>query len=397
MRIVYINAVPYGSTGRIVFDLADAVEKSGGQALCVSGFTWKKCSRPDFVMSSNIFEKSWHKLLAELTGKNGSFSVRATKNLLKKIDDFNPDMVHLHNIHGWFINLPMLFDYLKKKQVPVVWTFHDCWSFTGHCPHFIGIGCEKWKKLCNNCPLHKDYPKSLPDNSEKMFLKKKKWFCGISDLTIVTPSGWLGKLAEQSFLNDYPVEVINNGIDLSVFKKTESDIKTKHRIENKHLVLGVSYAWDNKKGLDVFVELQKRLGEDYCIMLIGADDKTKEKLSKNMIGISRTDSQQELAAVYSAADVFVNPTREDNFPTVNMEALACGTPVITFETGGSPEIIDSECGFVVKQNDISDLEKKIRETCEKKLFSAEACEKRARNFDRQKFIDNYLELYRRKI
>lgn len=396
MRILQINAVPYGSTGRIMFQLADAVEQDGGEALCTAGFTWKKCSRPDFFITSNIFEKSFHTWMARFTGRIGCFSRRATRNLLRTIDSFQPDVIHMHNLHCWFVNLPMLFGYLKGKKIPVVWTFHDCWPITGHCPHFIGIGCEKWKQGCFACPLHRAYPQSYVDASKTMYRLKKKWFTGVENLTIVTPSHWLGDLVKESFLKDYPVDVIPNGIDLRVFRPWENDVKTRYGIEDKHLLLGVSYAWDSKKGLDVFLELQKRLGDNYRIMLVGTDEQTDKQLPPGIISVHRTDSQQELAELYSAADVFVNPTREDNLPTVNMEALACGIPVITFRTGGSPEVADETCGAVVPCDDISALETQIRRVCTQRLFSAQACVKRAEAFDQKLPIQRYLSLYRSK-
>lgn len=394
MRVFQINAVSYGSTGRIMFQLADALETSEGQALCTAGFTWKQCSRPDFFITSNIVEKTVHTWLARFTGRIGCFSRRATRRLIKKIDSFQPDVIHMHNLHCWFVNLPMLFSYLKIHHIPVVWTFHDCWPFTGHCPHFIGIGCEKWKDGCFSCPLHRAYPQSYVDASKTMYRLKKKWFTGVENLTIVTPSRWLGGLVQESFLKEYPVEVIPNGIDLQVFRPRKNNIKACYGIEGKHLLLGVSYAWDNKKGLDVFLQLQKRLGDDYRIMLVGTDERTEKQLSPEIIPIRRTESRQKLAELYSAADVFVNPTREDNLPTVNMEALACGTPVITFATGGSPEVADETCGVVVPCNDISALEAQIRRLCTQKPFSEEACVKRAAAFDQIIPIQRYLALYR---
>lgn len=396
MRVVQINAVPYGSTGRIMFQLADALLARGDQTLCTAGFTWKGSDRADFVLTSGIVEKSFHTWMARFTGRIGCFSRGATRKLLKRLDQFQPDILHLHNLHGWFLNLPMFFDYCKKRKIRVIWTLHDCWSFTGHCPHFIGIGCEKWRTGCGGCPLHRQYPQSFVDASATMYRLKRKWFTGVEDLTVVTPSRWLGNLAKQSFLGEYPVRVIPNGIDLTVFKPCENDVKAKYGIENKKLILGVSYAWDNKKGLDVFLELAKRLADAYRILLVGTDQQVEQLLPPEMIAVRRTDSQQQLAQLYSAADVFVNPTREDNLPTVNIEALACGTPVITFDVGGSGEVADESCGIAVAKDDLAALEAQIRRVCTEKPFSTQACTARAAMFAQENAIKSYLELYGRK-
>lgn len=389
MRILQINAVCYGSTGRIMFQLADALKQEGHEVLCTAGFTWKKCDRDDFFITSDIVEKTAHTYLARLTGRTGGFSAHATKKLLKRMDAFSPDLIHIHNIHGWFLNLPMFFDYIRKRNIPVVWTLHDCWSFTGHCPHFQGIGCEKWKTGCHHCPLHRYYPSTWFDCSKVMYAAKKKWFSGVAQLTVVTPSRWLADCVKESYLGNYPVQVIPNGIPLDVFYP-RPDVETK---KETYSVLGVAYAWDEKKGLDVFCQLRERLGKEYEIVLVGTDDAVDRQLPEGIVSVHRTQSREELAQLYSAADVFVNPTREDNLPTVNMEALACGTPVITFETGGSPEIPDESCGIVVPKNDVDALERVIRRVCTEKSLSRERCLERAKDFDEKNCIRQYLELY----
>lgn len=397
MRIVQINAVPYGSTGRIMFQLADALEQEGHQVLCTSGFTWKGCSREDFFITSNIVEKTIHTSLAGLTGKIGSYSIGATRRLLKRLDEFQPDVIHLHNLHCWFVNIPMLFDYIQRHKIPVVWTLHDCWAFTGHCPHFEGIGCEKWKRECHHCPLYREYPRTFCDYSKKMFHLKKKWFTQLENMSIVTPSQWLANRVKESFLKDCNLRVIPNGIDLQKFCPQPAGIRKKEGITGKYMVLGVSYAWDRKKGLDVFIRLRERLGEEYEIVLVGTDDKTDTLLPEGIRSIHRTENSRQLAELYSAADVFVNPTREDNFPTVNMEALACGTPVVTFATGGSPEIPDDTCGITVPKNDENALEAAIRKVCCEKPFTQQMCTRRGEGFDEKKTIQAYLAFYRSRL
>ena len=275
----------------------------------------------------------------------------------------------------------------------VVWTLHDCWAMTGQCPHFAMIKCDKWKTGCHHCPQYRQYPQSYVDRTKTMWKFKKKWFTGVRNMTIVTPSHWLAELVKESFLKEYPVRVIHNGIDLSVFRPTESDFREKYHCENKHLVLGVAFDWGQRKGLDVFIELARRLGSDYKIVLVGTDEKVEQVLPDNIISIRRTQNQKELAEIYSVSDVFVNPTREDTFPTVNLEALACGTPVVTFRTGGSPECIDENCGCVVETNNVDILEQEIRRICNEKPFSEAACIRRAAGFDMRDRFEEYVRLY----
>lgn len=333
--------------------------------------------------------------LARITGFNGCFAWLETYKLLKKIDEFKPDIIHLHNLHDSYINLSMLFSYIKKHNVPTVWTLHDCWAFTGQCPHFTIVKCDKWKAGCHNCPQYKEYPASLYDNTKKMWQLKKKWFTGVKNMTIVTPSRWLARLAQESYLKEYSIRVINNGIDLNVFKPTQSNFRERYEIPaDKHIILGVSFAWGYRKGLDCFVEMAEKLGEQYQIVLVGTDDEIDKNLPHNIISIHRTQNQKELAEVYSAANVFVMPTREENYPTVNMEAIACGTPVVTFRTGGSPEMLDDKTGKVVEANNIEVTEKAIKDICEKKGCNDEDyIVAYSKKFNMQKKFTDYIELY----
>jgi glycosyltransferase involved in cell wall biosynthesis len=251
--------------------------------------------------------------------------------------------------------------------------------------------CKNWLSGCGNCVLRRRYSWFF-DKSAEVFARKREALQGL-DLTVITPSAWLSDLVKQSFLKQYPVKVIRNGIDLSVFQPLESDFRETNGLKNKKLVLGVSMGWTKEKGIDVFVRLASRLLDDYRIVLIGTDDCTDKILPRNIISIHRTQNQRELAEIYSAADVFVNPTREENYPTVNMEALACGTPVVTFRTGGSPEMLDETCGSVVDCDDVDALEKEIIRICEERPYSAEACLKKAKEFDKNERFKEYVELY----
>ena len=387
MNLIQINAVPYGSTGSIMFSLADIMERRGHEVLCTTGFTWKGSDRPDYVMTSGIVEKSVHTWLARITGKTGGFSTLATWRLLRQLDKMKPDLIHLHNLHGWFLNLPMLFGYIKKHNIPVVWTLHDCWSFTGQCPHFAMVGCDRWKTGCGGCNQHHLYPQTFFDCSKTNWRRKKKWFTGVQNLTIVTPSEWMAQQVRESFLREYPVRVINNGIDLNVFKPDPEAKKSE-----KFTLLGVSYDWDNKKGLDVFLELARRLDDRFQIVLVGTNDGVDKLLPDNIRSIHRTQNPAELAKLYAEADLLVNPTREDTYPTVNMEALACGTPVLTFRTGGSPEILDEHCGVVVPCGDVDAMEAAIRRLAAAPI-GAEACLNRAKGFDKYERFEEYVRLY----
>lgn len=397
IKLVQINGGVFGSTGKIMFGISDTLKKYGGEDLCFAPVTsTNKNKEPEhpYLKIGKYRTRQLNVLFSRLTGIHDCLSVFATIKVLSRIKRYNPDIIHLHNMHGDYLNLPMLFRFIKKNNIKVVWTLHDCWAFTGHCPHFTIEKCDKWKTGCYSCPRYREYPQSLFDNSKKMYHLKKKWFTGIRNLTIVTPSQWLADLVKQSFLNEYPVKVINNGINLDVFKPTESNFREKYNIpRDKFIVLGVAFGWGYRKGLDVFVELSKRLSDKYQIVLVGTDHKTDEQLPDNIISIHRTENQTELAEIYTAADVFANPTREEMFGLVNIEALACETPLVTFNTGGCPECIDEKCGSVVDRNDIDSLKKEIIRICEQKPYGLAACIGRAKAFSMNNKFKEYINLY----
>ncbi len=396
LTVVMINAVPYGSTAKIMVGIAEQCKIAGIMPVTSTGYSYHPMKE---LPSDNIkigcgIDKFTHMMLSRFTGFTGCFSYMSTKRYLKIIDRLQPDIIHLHNIHGWFINIPCLFNYIKKNNIRVIWTLHDCWTFTGQCPHFTMIGCSKWKTGCDKCPQLNTYPETYVDRTKTMWKKKKKWFNGVKDLTIVTPSYWLADLVKQSFLKDYPVKVVHNGIDLSVFRPTDNNFKDKYKVGNKFMILGVSYGWNNKKGLDVFIKLSQRLDQEkYKIVLVGTDDKADRILPSNIISIRRTQSQRDLAEIYTAADLFVNPTREEVFGLVNIEALACGTPVVTYRTGGSPECINEKCGSIVEAGDIDNLEKEIERIAKTRPYLKEACLERAREFEQSEKYKEYLKLY----
>ncbi len=398
MKVAQINMTSVGSTGKIMLNIAKTSRANGIDAMTFSTPVYSRSAVKHLPIEGHCyygsrFDNTVHTVLGKLTGRNGCFSHIGTAELIKKLKEFNPDIIHLHNLHQFCINFPMLFRYIKKNNIRVIWTLHDCYTFTGHCPHFQIAKCDKWKNGCGKCAQYKKYPKTYVDASKIMYGKKKKWFSNVEQMTFVTPSEWLGGLVKQSFLQNYPVRVINNGIDLDVFKPTDGDFRKKYGLEDKKIILGVSFGWGYSKGLDVFEELAKQLDERYRIVLVGTNEALEQSLPDNVISVHRTDSQSQLAQIYTEADVFVNPTREDTFPTVNIEALACGTPTVTFDTGGSPEIIDGTCGSVVECGDTEGLKREIIRICTDMPYSKEACIARAKAYDMNGKFEEYVKLY----
>lgn len=381
MKIVEINMMHTGSTGKIMFGIAKAARDCGHSVWTFSPRIYQKNQKvryPDIKNHTYFgyrFENMLHLRIAQITGFHGCLSIIGTTQLLKRLDHIKPDIIHLHNLHNCTINIPMLFSYIRRNNIKCIWTLHDCWSMTGQCPYFTLVDCKKWKTGCFDCPQIRVYPGAIVDRTKLMWRLKQKWFNNIPNMMLVTPSRWLASLVKESFLKAYPIYIINNGINLSIFKPSSSNYRRKWLgiNESGFIVLGVAYAWGERKGLDVFVSLAQCLPKKYQIVLVGTNSKIDTALPPNIISIHRTESQEELAQIYSAADVLVNPTREDNYPTVNLEAQACGTPVITFATGGSPETIGADCGVVVPVNNVKMLLHEIIEICEKNKVQTETC------------------------
>ena len=397
MKIVEINTYNYGSTGNIMLHIAQSAREHGFEVITSCPMYRSNLEKQveDQTFIGDRISLYIHSVLGSATGLTGMFSFLSTVSFLRKLHRNPPSIIHLHNLHNGYINLPYLFFYIKRHHIPVVWTFHDCWPFTGQCPYFELSKCEKWKTGCHDCPSYKAYPATNVDRTKTMWKLKKRWFTGVENLTIVAPSQWLADLVKQSYLKDYPVKVIHNGIDLSVFKPTPSDFRARHHISvDKFVLLGVAFSWGRRKGLDVFVELFKRLDpEKYQIVVVGTDDVVDKTLPENIISIHRTQNQRELAEIYTAADLFVNPTREEVLGLVNIEAQACGTPVITFKTGGSPECICDLSGAVVACDDIDALESEIQRICKNRPFSEKDCEEQAMKFDENSRYLEYIDLY----
>ena len=296
-----------------------------------------------------------HAALSRLTDRVGFYSKRETARLLERLDAINPDVVHLHNIHGYYVNFELLFGWLAEHRCQVRWTLHDCWAFTGHCSHFQYVGCERWITGCYGCPQKKEYPTSLlVDSSKSNWKIKKRAFTSVSvdRMTLISPSSWLERLVKQSFLRDYPVEVRHNTVDAAIFKPIRSDFRERYGIGDRFMILGVASPWTERKGLRDFEKLAGELdSERYAIVLVGLSKQQIERVAEGVVALERTSSLQELVEIYSAADVFLNPTHEDNFPTVNLEAEACGTPVVTYDTGGCRETVSLALSTVVESYD----------------------------------------------
>ena len=390
MKLVQINITcGSGSTGKICVAVSKLLNLAGVENYIL--YTSGQSEYQNGKKYMNDFAVKCQALKSKVFGTYGFQSKAATKRLISQLDRIAPDVIHLHNLHGHNIHLGDLFSYFKTKKIKIFWTFHDCWAFTGYCPYYDLVACEKWKIECKGCTQYKKYSWFL-DRSKYLYRKKKELFTGL-DLTIITPSQWLADEVKQSFLKEYPVKVINNGIDLSTFRPRESDFRKKYNIEDQFVVLGVAFGWGVRKGLDVFIELSKRLDKRFQIVLVGTNDQIDQQLPDNIISIHRTNNQTELAEIYTAADVFVNPTREENFPTTHMESLACGTPVIAFNTGGCAEMLNEKCGVVTEKENLEELVEKIIAVCCDKIFSKEDCIARAQDFAQQVKFEEYIILY----
>ena len=397
--LLQINTVVnLGSTGRITEEIGQVAIANGWRSYIAFGRN-ERTSLSNKIRIGNDWDVLSHGVQTRLFDNHAlcNSSRKATKKLIVQLEHIKPDIVLLHNLHGYYINIEVLFGYLSKEKIPVVWTFHDCWPITGHCTYFDFIGCEKWKTECYACPQKTSYPASyLIDRSTKNFNQKKRLFTSLTHLTLIPVSRWLGSILEQSFLKEYPIEVIHNGIDLEVFKpQKDQAIIEKYKLSNKYVLLGVANRWSSRKGLKDFIELSKMFDSKYQIILVGLTGNQIKQLPPNIIGIERTESVKELAGLYGVSDVFINPTYEDNFPTTNIEALACGTPVITYKTGGSPEAIDNETGIVVEKGDIPTLKLAIERILAKgKGHYITACRKRAESFyNKEDRYSDYISLF----
>lgn len=387
-----------GSVGRIAEQIGETILANGWSSYITYARNINP-SKSNIIKIGSKLDIYKHGIATRIFDNHGFSSITATKRLIKEIKLISPDIIHLHHLHGYYINIELLFQYLKESQKPVVWTFHDCWSFTGHCAYFDYVGCEKWKTQCFACEQKQEYPKSLFfDRSELNYNEKKRIFNSVKNMTIVPVSIWLSTKIKDSFLKEYPCKVIQNGIDLDVFypRETKNQIIEKYNIKNKYILLGVASTWEKRKGLEEFFKLARIINDDFIIILVGLSQNQINKLPSNIIGIKRTENTEELAMLYSGSDIFINPTLEDTFPTTNLESLACGTPIITYSTGGSVESVNDKTGLIVEQGDVEGIYKAIKKIIEngKKSYSKNCRENAEINFNKHSKFIEYLDLYK---
>lgn len=378
----------WGSTGKIAEAIGVAAMNAGWKSYIAYG-RWSNPSNSNLIKIGGPLDKYFHYAEQRICDNEGLCSRNATRKLVKQIEVIKPDVVQLHNIHDHFLNYQILFEYLNQTNIKVVWTFHDCWAFTGHCFHFVTKNCEKWRMGCSECPMKNVLPKTFLDRSKKNFELKKRLFSECNNLTIVPCSEWMEGFVRQSFLKEKRIAVIKNGVDLSVFKPGVKDNG------DSFTILAVSSVWNKEKGLADILKLRQLLPEKYRITIVGLTGKQVQDLPDGIHGIPRTQNVQELVDLYSKADVHINPTYADTFPTVNLEALACGIPVITYKTGGSPEAIDENTGLAIDQGDVEALKDGVIMICDKgQGYFTSACRKRAEEyFDKDKCYKKYISLY----
>ncbi|MDE7160952.1 MAG: glycosyltransferase [Muribaculaceae bacterium] len=383
-RVIHLNATAnWGSTGKIAEGIGEVAMARGWESTIAYGRMMNP-STSNLIKTGDKADVYMHYARNRFLDGEGLGSRRATERLVREIENLSPDIIHLHNIHDHWLNYPVLFNYLQSVDTPVIWTFHDCWAFTGHCYHFEQAGCMKWRTHCGDCPKKYSF---APDRSARNFDLKKKWFASLGKrLTIVGASEWISVYAAESMLKGSNVITIHNGVNTDVFMPGG---------EKRRMILGVSNVWPPYKGLGDFCKLRKIIPADVEIVLVGLKDEQIKSLPEGITGMGRTRGVEELRDLYRQAAVFVNPTHNDTFPTVNIEALACGTPVVTYRTGGSPEAVDGDTGLVVEKGDVASLARAVMKVIDNpKDFSPENCRSRAvREFDMRRQFGRYVDLY----
>lgn len=397
MKVLQINSVVNTvGTGRIVEDIGNLAIQNGWESYIAYGRNANN-SKSKLIKIGSPIDYFIHGLLTRIFDRQGLGSKRATKKFIKQIETIKPDVIHLHNLHGYYLNVVVLFEYLAIADIPIVWTFHDCWPITGHCAYFDYINCTKWISGCFDCPQKTKYPASFSyDRSKKNQQFKKELFTSINSVTIVSVSKWLNSIINHSFLNQFPRQIINNGIDTTLFTHTDDqNLRNKYNIQDKFIILGVANKWELRKGLSDFKKLSNLLDNNCVIILVGLSSIQTKNLRSNIICIPRIDHIHDLANLYSVADVFVNTSVEESFGLTTVEALSCGTPVIVYNATACPETVSSETGFVVEKNNIKGLWDSINTIREngKEHYSSH-CSEHAHNFykNNDRYLD-YINLY----
>ncbi len=390
MKVIAINTVaaPDNAPGRIMMDICSAVAESGNDVIAIYGRGKNPLS--DNVGSGRIGSRagvSYHALMSRITDREGLYSATATRHLIAFLEKENPDIIHLHNIHGHYLNYSILMSWLHKSKIPVVWTMHDEWAFTGHCASYLD--CVRWKHGCPSCPHKNYYPKSIiGNNSASNYVRKKDLFTSLDNLTIVAVSRWLDEELEQSFFAGKPVTVIPNGVDTGIFRPQPTIMA-----DGTFNILGVASRWDKAKGLDTFIELADRVGDGCRITLVG--NAGWRRLPKSIHAVGHISSSQDLARLYSSADLFINPSRSESFGMTTLEAMACGTPVIVNNCTALPECVTHSTGIVADTSDISKLIKAIDKIRDKgKARYSDRCIRHIRdNYSTTRMSAGYLSLY----
>lgn len=391
-----------GSNGSIARDIGSIALSKGWKSYIAYGRRAIPCDS-QLIRVGNDFDVKLHGILTRIFDIHGLGSIINTYLFIRKVRKIQPDIVHLHNIHGYFINYRILFNYLIKSAIPIVWTFHDCWPFTGHCGYFEAYKCEKWKELCHNCPGVHDYPSSLfIDNSKFNFTLKKKIFTSAKKLHITTVSSWLSRLVKQSFFSGYPITVVYDGVDTKTFHYSESNLRKEYGLEDKFVLLSAAANWTTTKGWNDYINLSRLLPADCVIMLLGVKDDEMKDLPKEIIGISRVEGKQKLAEYYSMADILLNLSYQETFGMTTAEAMSCGTPGISYNVTACPELLTPETGIVVEPgnlNQVIDAISTIKRNG--KEYYMDSCRQRAlKVFDSQKvnmlFFDIYEEMINKK-
>lgn len=397
-KLLQINVTANsGSTGRIAEQIGQAAISHGWESYIAYGRSKGK-SQSNLIKIGNKLGIYYHVLITRLFDRHGLGSRFATQRLIKKIKKIQPDIIHLHNIHGYYINYKILFEYLAESKTPVVWTLHDCWSFTGHCAHYVDVNCEQWKSECIGCSCHSLYPRSLTSRINRNYKLKKNLFLSLKDkLTLVPVSKWLAGQTSKSFFSDSRIQYIYNGVDTSVFVPNQmNEIRKKYGAEDKFVIISVAFPWSEIKGFSDLIKLRAKLPDDYIIILVGLADEKIKSLPKGIIGVKRTHSQKELADLYAMSDVLLSLSRAETFGLTIAEGMACGTPAIVYNRTATPELITKETGLVVDQvGDIDGVIAAVKEIKSNgKARYSEFCRKRAEEFfDKDKCFQKYIDLY----
>lgn len=387
MRIVEINTVNRGSTGSIMLGLADYLIEHGHVTLVcypMSRDNIKNRRKGDYLVG-NRFVRNIGRFISQHFMAEYCIHIFSTLCLILRLQIFKPDIVHLHNIHDSFLNFPLFFRYMKKKGIPIVWTMHDCWLYTGHCTHYITNGCVKWRFICKECEHYRDYPYSSYDDSTYKYLLKKKLLSFYPKLTLVPVSSWLSDEVSKSFLREVDRIVIPNGVDINVFAPLfDKNVKDKYGIPSGHIIMAVATDWDKNKGFDDYCRLSQKLENDEYIVLVGVHRERIVNLPPKIIGIERTDSKTDLAKLYTISDVVLSLSYAETFGLTIVEANACGVPVVVYDNTSQPELVTAENGFVVKTGDIDEVYDAV-----KKIFKVgrEQWQVACRRFASEKYSD----------